>query len=196
MSFLQTHGYGILFLIMIVEGPIITAAAAYAASLGWLNIWLVFGLSLLGDTISDILHYIIGRYLKQSTVQKWSSFFGIEKIPSHLDTQFKKYPARSLFLLKLTPPLAQPGMVLAGTFRVPFRTFWLYTFLGSVIRTTILTCIGFFFGFVAGKIFDYFHLANYWLIVFILSIVAIYVLLQWVVKHAMNLWKNGKNGKK
>ncbi len=192
MPFLQTHGYGIIFLIMIIEGPVITAAAAYAASLGWLNIWLVFLLSLLGDNISDVIHYGIGRFLKRSTVQKFSSFFGIGKLPDNLDTQFKKYPGRTLFLLKLTPPLAQPGMVLSGTFKVPFKTFWFYAFLGSLIRTTILVCIGFFFGFFAGKIMDYFNLANYWIILFLVSIIIIYLLIFLIVKYIVVLFKKVK----
>lgn len=178
LSFLKTNSYGVIFLIMIIEGPMITVAAAFAASMGLLNIWLVFALSLLGDNVSDMLHYAFGRYVKRSTVHRFSKFLGMEHLPKHLATQFKKKTARTLLVLKLTPPLAQAGMILAGTFRVKFKTFWWYTFIGAFIRTTILVIIGYFFGVIAAKALEYFNLASFWLVIFFVGLIVVLIIIK------------------
>ncbi len=41
LSFALSHGYVLIFLIMIIEGPFITTAAAFAASLGYFNIFII-----------------------------------------------------------------------------------------------------------------------------------------------------------
>lgn len=45
---------------MVVEGPIVTSIAAFAASLGYLDIYMILIISLLGNLIPDILLFFIG----------------------------------------------------------------------------------------------------------------------------------------
>ena len=55
LTFIEQNGYVLLFLLMILEGPIVTAAAAFAASLGYLSLPVVFILSVLGNIIGDLI---------------------------------------------------------------------------------------------------------------------------------------------
>ena len=54
LGYIKTIGYPLMLLIMIVEGPIATLLAAFAASLGFFNIYLVFILSMLGTLRSPL----------------------------------------------------------------------------------------------------------------------------------------------
>jgi membrane protein DedA with SNARE-associated domain len=66
---------------MVIEGPFITTAVASAASLGYLNIVIIFFLSLLGDLLGDFIHYTLGRtgrtiYPKKFSLSKQKDKFG------------------------------------------------------------------------------------------------------------------------
>ncbi len=55
-------GYPIMLLLMTLEGPIVTMVAAFLSSMGYFNIFAVFGLSVLGDVLGDIVLYFIGYF--------------------------------------------------------------------------------------------------------------------------------------
>ena len=71
LQFLQTSGYGIMFILMLVEGPVITYIAAFAASLGIFNVFYVLILSFFGNLVGDLIFFFIGRVGKESSVQKY-----------------------------------------------------------------------------------------------------------------------------
>ncbi len=181
-AFLQTHGYAIMFLIMVVEGPIITMAAAFAASLGLFNIWLIFLLSFVADVLGDVIHYIIGRFLKKSSVHKVTHFLGLSKGVRHLESQLHTRPIRTMALIKLIPPLTSAGLVLAGALRMRFEKFFLGSFIFTIPRTAFLVCVGFFFGLAASNMINYFSLGQTWFVIVILIIFVGYVLFNLLFK--------------
>ena len=77
LAFTISQSYLFIFIVMVIEGPIITTAASFAASLGYFNIGIIFLLSLLGDLVGDGLHYIIGRTARVAFVEKLGISFGI-----------------------------------------------------------------------------------------------------------------------
>ena len=62
LSQIRALGYPSMLVIMILEGPIMTMAGAFAASLGFFNILTVFALSMLGDILGDLILYLIGFF--------------------------------------------------------------------------------------------------------------------------------------
>jgi len=64
LSLIQIHGYWIMFVLMFIEGPITAYVAAFAASLGYFNVWAVLSLFVFGNQIPDTILFFIGRGLR------------------------------------------------------------------------------------------------------------------------------------
>ena len=60
LDWLIRYGYLLMFLLMLIEGPTITASAALGAALGYFNVFVVFALSFLGNFLPDMLYYMLG----------------------------------------------------------------------------------------------------------------------------------------
>lgn len=155
LRFLQTHGYVILFLIMILEGPIVTYVAAFAASLGVFDIYYVFVLSLAGNLIGDLVAFSIGRIGNKVVIEKhvsrWLKGEKKERIRSFL----KNNPGKAIAVIKLTPPLPVPGLILTGASGVSLRTFLFYSSIVSVSYSLSMTLIGFYSGLAFATIASY-----------------------------------------
>ena len=129
LAFLQTHGYWIMFFIMIVEGPIVTYVAAFASSLGIFNIYLVLLLSILGNIAGDAFLFFIGRMGKKLAVEKYARrFIGKDRI-DRIEKYLKSNPGKTLVVIKLTPPLPVPGLIISGALNIPSKTFFFYPIL-------------------------------------------------------------------
>ena len=57
---LVAQGYVALFLITILEGPLITILGGFLSSLGYFNIYVAYLVILIADTMGDLLGYSIG----------------------------------------------------------------------------------------------------------------------------------------
>lgn len=175
LSFVQTHGYILIFLIMIFEGPIITTAAAFAASLGFFNIWVIFFLSLAGDLIGDFLHYGLGRIGRIAFVEKLSAKFGIKNSSiKNLEKKLHLHLGKGMFFIKFVPVFTTPGLMLAGALRVPAKRFIFYSFLLTLPRTIFFTGLGFFFGAAINAVLEYFKLGQYAVSFVVVAVIIIY----------------------
>jgi membrane protein DedA with SNARE-associated domain len=162
LTFVQQHSYFLIFLVMIIEGPIITTAAASAASLGYFDIWIIFFLSLAGDLIGDFLHYAIGLTTRLTLIENFGHYFGLKKstlkkIEKHMKNNFGK----TFFLIKFTPPLTSVGLISSGALRIPILKFILFSLVITLPRTIFFTILGYSFGSIAEKILTFFNLGQY-----------------------------------
>ena len=185
LQYIKTFGYPSLFLIMVIEGPIITIIGAFLASLGFFNIWLIFLLSLLGDIVGDIILYALG-------------YFGGSKILSHAEKLLKinfttldklrhlfvRHGQKTVFYVKSTTGLCWITFILAGTLKMDFQAFLRASFLGGIVWSGFLGFSGFFFGYAFEKINDYLKYAG--IIIALLAIVFIF---------SMTLYKKSRSRK-
>src|SRR5512140_1915224 len=96
------HGYLLMFVIMVVEGPVITAAAAFASALGYFNLYLVFLLSILGNLVPDVIYYAIGYWGRKRLVNKYGHYLGLSDTRIlHLENLSEKHAGKALTLIKL-----------------------------------------------------------------------------------------------
>jgi membrane protein DedA with SNARE-associated domain len=146
LQFLQTSGYGIMFLIMLVEGPVITYIAAFAASLGIFNIFYVFILSMLGDIIGDIVLFFIGKVSKPTSIEKYEGKHLNPTRMSKLKIYLGENPGKAIAAIKLTPFLPVPGLILAGTSNIKFKEFVFYSVLINLIYCLSMSLLGFYSG--------------------------------------------------
>jgi membrane protein DedA with SNARE-associated domain len=178
LSFLQGQGYLIIFLVMCLEGPLITYVAAFAASLGVFNIVVIYLLSLAGNLTGDIIYYTIGKFASASFVRRRSlktmSGWRMERVSAYL----RKNPGKALTIIKLTPPLPTPGLILAGASGIPLRTFLLYSLVVSTCYSLVFTLAGFYSGVAFGVVASY---VNYLPVLFGVA-VALFVAVWFVLK--------------
>ncbi len=155
-QWLISNGYWLMFLIMILEGPVITAAAAFAAALGFFNIWIVFTLSILGNFLPDIALYAAGYWGRIGLVNKFGRYVGIsEKSLARIELMLAKHTIKSLILIKLVPFLASPGLFAAGLMRMNLKKYLTWTLAITIPSSLIYLIIGYYFGAAYGSIIHY-----------------------------------------
>ena len=182
LLFVQHHGYFLLFLLFIVEGPLFTYAAAFAASLGLFNVYLVLLVSILGNVIGDLLYYSIGRLGKKMHFENYFTKkiqkSKVKKIISYL----KKNPGKTLAVIKLTPPLPLPGLILAGSVDTPLPTFLFYSFLITILSSTLIVILGYYSGTAFEKIATYLNYGEILIGVAFIFVILFYLLMKFLFR--------------
>lgn len=174
IEWILVYRYVILFPIMVFEGPIITIIAGFIASLGLLNIYIVYLLMLLADLTGDVIYYSIGRWGRKGIVYRINSFFGLtptrlEKLENH----FSRHQKKTIILGKLLHAFSAPTLIVAGLTKMPFSRFIALSFIAAVPNYALFAAIGYFFGSAyvnAGKYLNYFNAVL--IIVAVLAIIA------------------------
>ncbi|MBI3623205.1 VTT domain-containing protein [Candidatus Pacearchaeota archaeon] len=174
LTFGPLHAYIIIFLIMIIEGPIITMSAAFAASSGYLNVWLILFLSFFADVVGDSLDYLIGYYGRKKLVKRYNHIFKIRKIAlKKIERHFKNHLGKTLFILKMTP-LALPGLILAGASKVPLKKYIKWCIIIIIPRAIFFTFIGYSFGILINSVLKFYKITEYFILALVIVVLGIY----------------------
>ncbi len=190
LALLQTHGYWILLLLMIIEGPIITYVAAFAAALGIFNIYWVFILSILGNSIPDKILYFIGRMIRTERVERFVEVFGLN--PRRIKTMERHltdHLGKTLIFSKLVPPLPVPAVLLSGFIKVDFKRFFIITTVFDIIASILFVAAGYFSGLTADNALRYFRLESIILPILAITTVLLYYLIKWTYKKLSRYFK-------
>jgi membrane protein DedA with SNARE-associated domain len=174
-------GYALVFFGMMIEGPIVTAAAAFAASLGYFNIWAVLALSIAGDLTVDSCLFFAGRMLRTRVVERYGHRVGLSSARMRrIEQVLKTHPRKAIVAIKLTPLVPVPGLMLAGASKMPFRTF-ASTCLGFILPGATLFCaLGFFFGEAYESALRYVESAEHFILIAIAATIAVH----WIYKKS------------
>jgi membrane protein DedA with SNARE-associated domain len=182
--------YLIIFILGCIEGPTVAAIAGFAASLGYLNLWIVLALAIFGGIIPDCLLYLLGRFLRVLEVEKIAFYFGLNKNKvAWLERNIKKHSIKSVILIKFIPPLPIPGLILTGFMRLDFKKFFLTQAAINILGGVAFTLVGFYSGLFAGNILKSLRVTEFLLPVFVAIIVLIYILSKWAFGHLSRILK-------
>jgi membrane protein DedA with SNARE-associated domain len=156
------HGYPLLFIVMLIEGPVITAAAAFAAALHYMNIWIVLLLSILANFIPDIIYYAIGYWGRGKFLDKYGHYIGItpERIAA-TEKLAEQHSGKSLFMIKMVPLLATPGLILVGATKMDIKKYAFWSIVIIVPSSLLYLIIGYYFGAAYNTIEHYLNLGIY-----------------------------------
>lgn len=177
VTFLQSQGYLIMFILMIIEGPVITAAAAFASSLNIFNIYSVFILSVLGNIFGDLIYFFIGKISRKVIIDRYFKRFGIkEQAVKKIESSLKNNPGKALAIIKIIPPLPTPGLILAGAVNMSFEKFVFFSFIISFFYSLFFTLIGFYMGRVFNTIIQYSKYAELLVIIIIIIFIVMWFL--------------------
>jgi len=142
------YRYVILVPLAIVEGPIVAFVAGTAASLGYFNLYALMAVFFVRDMGMDAFYYYSGYFGWQSPLaKKMLGKINIEE--SQLDEVrllWEKYPAKTMFVGKLSYGIAQAFIVVAGMVKMRLRKFFGYGALVAIAQYGTLLLLGYFFG--------------------------------------------------
>lgn len=177
LGWVSSQGYLLLFVGMLLEGPIVTAGGSFAAALGVFNPWLVVVLSILGNLIPDAIYYSIGYFGRERVVDKYGHYLKITKERvRRLEELYHKHAGKTLLAVKLLPLLPVPGLIIAGVVKMPVKRFVLWSLVVTIPSSGIYFLIGYYFGAAYVKILRYVDYGGYLLLALLaVSLLVVYL---------------------
>jgi membrane-associated protein len=150
------YTYGLMFIIVFCEtGLVVTPvlpgdsllfAAGTFASLGAMNVWLLFILLSVAAIAGDTVNYWIGHYLGPKVFHyKKSRFFN----PEHLRRThefYEKYGGKTIIIARFVPIIRTFAPFVAGIGAMHYSRFIAYNVIGGVAWVLICVFAGYFFG--------------------------------------------------
>lgn len=162
LQWLVHNGYPIMFVAMVVEGPMVIMASSFAASLGVFNVFVIFVLAVLGDLVGDLILYSLGYFSRIAIVNKYGHFFGAT--PERMD-KVKKFlelhPLKTLTAIKLSPFIPVPALIVVGSTHISPKKYASAVLMIILPKTILFMTIGYFFGNAYEKIAVYLNNSLY-----------------------------------
>lgn len=165
IQLIQAHGYSAVFVLMLLESMLLPIPseitmcfAGFLAQQGIVNLWLIIFIGAFANLMGSLIAYGIGYYLEDtlilSLIRKYGKFILLrEHEYEKALTWFDKYGSGVTFFSRILPVVRTFISLPAGLAKMTIWKFSLYTFLGSLIWSGLLTYIGF----VLGKNWDSIH---------------------------------------
>lgn len=177
LPWILANGYLMIFAAIIIGGPIFISAAAFAAALGYLNIYFIFSLAFFGELAVDVVLYLIGYISRAGVVEKFGHYFGLTKERIlKLENFLLEHTWKALFVIKYSPIIPVPGFVITGAAKLKFKKFFYILFALSLPKAVFFTVVGYFFGKAYDKFANYFYYGQYLIILVIILFGAIHYL--------------------
>lgn len=189
LSFSQNIGYAGIVVLMAIESSfipfpseIIIPPAAYLASQGEMNIFLVILFGIVGSLIGAIINYWLALSLGRIIIYKIADhkicrllLLSSKKIEKS-EKFFLRYGNISTLIGRLIPVIRQLISLPAGFAKMNFKSFCFYTGLGSGIWVIILAILGYTFGSNQEFLVKYYREITWFFIALVLVIAVIVVI--------------------
>jgi membrane-associated protein len=155
LSFLLIYKYWGLFLIALISSIAVPIPASVAlsaaggfASQGYLNIYAVLGVTLLGSILGDLFGYILAREYGEKILKRFIFFRRLIESKSYhkFENYILDFSPSLIFFSRFLTELSPAVNILAGLSKVSYKTFSLFALLGETIYTLIYGLAGFFLG--------------------------------------------------
>ncbi len=197
-QFIHTTGYLGVFLLMTLESALIPIPsevtmpfAGFLASTGNLSLWLVILVGALGNLTGSLIAFGLGFYLEETVIltliKKYGKFILISENEYTRSLHwFNKYGQRITFFSRMLPAVRTFISLPAGLSEMNVGKFSLYTFIGSLLWSALLTFVGFYLGENWASLEPYYRKFEYIIAaVFVVSIL-------WYINHKLKLFSFGK----
>lgn len=187
ISVIGALGYPGIFILMFLESTffpfpseVVIIPAAYLASKGQMNLFLVIFMGILGSIAGALFNYYLaiklGRPLIIKLINKFGKYFFItEKAYHKTEGYFRQHGEISTFIGRLIPGIRQIISLPAGLAQMNKTKFIIFTGLGAGIWVTILALIGYFIGANQAMIEQYVNKSLMYIIIFSVLIIFFYV---------------------
>lgn len=154
VSLIDQHGYWAVTALMLLENvfppipsELIMPFAGFAAARGDLSLPLVVVAGTLGSVLGTLPWYVAGRCIGDARLKRWAGKHGrwltmSPKDIKNADRWFDQHGRAAVFFGRLVPGLRSVISAPAGVTGMPFGSFLLWTFAGSLIWTGTLASLG------------------------------------------------------
>lgn len=132
------HGAWVLFLLAVIEGPVVVLGATALAQIGAMDIRLVWVVAVAADLVGDTVLYLCGRHLPGYLPERLQP----SGVRSRAESVFRTSGARILLLAKLTHFAGLPTLIAAGFARMPFALFLFWNLVGTLPKVTAIVMAG------------------------------------------------------
>jgi len=184
----QANGYPIMFVAMVIEGPVVSAAAAFAAALGTFNIGIVFLLSLTGDLVGDLIYYFLGHWGKIALLERIGLRLGFTQTRFNKMTKYMEdHLYQAILIFKIVPLISFTGFAAAGASRIKTGRFFLVDLLLTLPFTLFFVGLGYYSGVTFELIYSYVNTFQY----AVLTII-ILALIGYAIYHQAIKWVTSK----
>ncbi len=158
IAIMEQLGYAGIALLMFLDNvfpplpsEIIMPSAGFVAARGELTLTGVIIAGSIGSLIAAAVLYGLGRRISQSTLLNLTARYGKYLMVKPQDVKkaldwFEHYGHRVVFIGRMVPAVRSLISIPAGMSHMPFWKFMFYSSLGTIIWTTFLACVGFYFG--------------------------------------------------
>lgn len=138
---LADHGLWVLFVLAVIEGPLVVLAATALAQMGAVDPRWVWSVAVAADLTGDVLLYSIGRFVPGLLPPRY------RPRPAQESTAalFRRCGVRLLLLAKLTHFAGLPTLVSAGFGRMAFLPFLVWSLAGTMVKVSAIVLIGWHF---------------------------------------------------
>ena len=156
LQLIQSHGLWLLAPFAIIEGPIVTVIAAYLARMGYMDVYAIYVVCVLGDLVGDAMYYGIGRLGPAFLPERWLARMGMSQARQlALGDHFAQKGGRTLLFGKWTHSTGLPIMLASGIARMNFAAYMGYNLIGTLPKTALFVALGYFIGHAYASIDTY-----------------------------------------
>ena len=147
LSLLEAHPYLLLFPLVLLEGPISTAAAGLLVAAGLIGWPVAFAVAVTADLAGDTLYYVLGRSARHPRAGRPLARLGLtqEKLAA-MGTSFGRNEGKALVGAKVLDFAAVPVFVAAGLTKVGYGRFLAWTAAATAPKAGLLMLGGYFAG--------------------------------------------------
>lgn len=142
--------YVLLFVGMVVEGPILTIMSGFLASPAGgvvLSLPILYFVVVLSDITGDTIYYLIGHFGRRTFLKtlilRWR---GRGEDLAFLEKYFQKHGGKTLLAAKVTHGIGWPILIAAGSARMPYKRFIAINTVVSLFKSAVLLSAGYFCG--------------------------------------------------
>lgn len=143
LTFLETSA----FLGLIAPGETIIVLCAFYAFRGVLDVWAVGAVATVGAILGDQVGYLLGRTYGYGLVHRFGKyvFFDRKRLRA-TERYYEKHGGKTVFFGRFMSILRSFGPVVAGTTRMSYPSFLMWSVASCIVWGAAFTAIGYFFG--------------------------------------------------
>jgi membrane protein DedA with SNARE-associated domain len=155
LSFLLLYKYWGLFTVALISSialpipaSVALSAAGGFASQGYLNIYAVLGVTLLGSIVGDLFGYFLARQYGEKILNKFAPFRRLMRSSAYhkVEDYIIDFAPSLIFFSRFLTELSPATNILAGLSKVSVKSFFIFALLGEITYTILYGLTGFFLG--------------------------------------------------
>jgi len=187
------YRYWILVPLAIVEGPIVAFISGTLAAIGYFNLYGLMVFFFARDMIMDAAWYYAGYFgWKTAFAKRMLAKMNIQE--SHLKEVhqlWEKYPARTMFVGKLSYGIAVAFVAVAGVVKMSLAKFFSYGAVVAIVEYVGLLLLGYFFGDAFGGSFTGIVDNAQYAIAAGFALLSAYYILRWYIRQKFSKKQEG-----